>query len=280
MAHNQHRTKTAYTLQWNQFRVVRPEEDRATFALKTGCQPEDLAGKRVFDAGCGGGRYSLLVGKAGADVVGMDLSDAVLAAREATATLPNVALLRGDLLRPPLAAECFDFIYSIGVLDHTPAPREAFMSLVPLLRPGGHIAVWVYPRWRPALEWMNNLQRAVSTRLPLGLLMRLSRWSSPLGALKGRLMHSRFYVVRRFGVVLNVLTIGVSTHPDREQRACDTLDWYAPRYQSHHTLEEVQDWFEEAGLEDVVNLSENQKFYYKGQGHGINLIGRKPVEER
>ena len=279
MAHDQRRTKTAYTLQWDRFRVVRPEEDRATFAFKTGSPPEELAGRRVLDAGCGGGRYVRLVGQAGAEVVGMDLSDAVSAAREVTADLPNVSLLRGDLLRVPLRAGRFDFIYSLGVLDHTPAPRRAFLNLVPLLRPGGRIAVWVYPRWRPTLEWMNHLQRAVSTRLPLGLLMRLSRWSAPLGALKGRLLHSRYYPVQRFGVALNVLTIGVSTHPDPEQRVCDTLDWYAPRFQSHHTLEEVRSWFDEAKLVNVVNLAENQEFYYEGQGHGINLIGQRPKED-
>lgn len=278
MSHRQDRTKSAYALQWNHFRVIRPEEDRATFTFKTGCAPGELAGQRVLDAGCGGGRYARVVGEAGATVVGLDLSEAVLAAREATVHLANVHLLRGDLLRPPLAHESFDFIYSIGVLDHTPAPRQAFRSLVPLLRPGGRIAIWVYPRWRPTLEWMNALQRGVSTRLPVGLLMRLSRWSAPLGALKGRLLHSRFYLTRRLGVALNVLTIGVSTHPDPQQRVCDTLDWYAPRYQSHHTLEEVREWFEEEGLEEIRNLSDNPQFFYEGQGHGINLIGRKPLE--
>jgi hypothetical protein len=77
-------------------------------------------------------------------------------------------------------------------------------------------------------------------------------------------------------VALNVLTIGVSMHPDPEVRVCDTLDWYAPRYLSRHTRDEVLGWFAEAGLVDVVDLSRDQAFYHAGQGNGVNLAGRRP----
>ena len=78
------------------------------------------------------------------------------------------------------------------------------------------------------------------------------------------------------GVALNVLTIGVSMHPDPEVRVCDTLDWYAPRYLSRHTRDEVLGWFAEAGLVDVVDLARDQVYYHAGQGNGINLAGRRP----
>ncbi len=56
-ATDQSRTKTAYGLQWNRFRIIRAEEDRATFFNRTGLTSESLAGKLVLDAGCGMGRY-------------------------------------------------------------------------------------------------------------------------------------------------------------------------------------------------------------------------------
>ena len=56
------------------------------------------------------------------------------------------------------------------------------------------------------------------------------------------------------GVALHLATIGVSMHPDPEVRVCDTLDWYAPRYMSRHTFDEVAGWFRDAGLTDVVDL--------------------------
>jgi SAM-dependent methyltransferase len=211
-------------------------------------------------------------------LVGIDLSLAVVAARELTAVLSGVAVVRGDLLRLPFASETFDHIYSIGVLDHTPDPRAAFLGLTTLLKPGGRIVLWIYQRERPMVEWIMNAHRAVSTRLPLGMLMVLSRWAAPIGGLKRRLMASRWRLVERAGVALHLLTIGVSMHPDPEVRICDTLDWYAPCYLSRHTKEEVAGWFSEAGLTGLVDLSEGQVFFHEGQGHGINLAGRRPVE--
>ena len=274
---DQTRTKTAYALQWNRFRILRPEEDRATFRNRTGLSAADLAGKVVLDGGCGMGRYLRIAAELGpALLVGIDLSLAVVAARELTAGLDGVAIVQGDLLRPPFEPGSFDHIYSIGVLDHTPDPRAAFLRLASLLKPGGRIAIWIYKRERPAVERVMNAHRAVSTRLPLGMLTLMSRLAAPVGGLKRRLMASRHRLVERAGVALHLLTIGVSMHPDREVRVCDTLDWYAPRYLSRHTREEVAGWFTEAGLIEIEDLSESQVFFHAGQGHGINLAGRRP----
>jgi SAM-dependent methyltransferase len=276
-AFDQARTKTAYGLQWNRFRILRPEEDRATFRNRTDLSKGDVAGKTVLDAGCGMGRYLRVAAELGpALLVGIDLSPAVVAAGELTSDLPGVAIVRGDLLRPPFGPHSFDVVYSIGVLDHTPDPRSAFLHLAALLKPGGRIAIWIYRRERPVVEWVMSAHRAVGARLPLGLLLMLSKWTAPIGGLKRRLMASRHRLVERIGVALHLLTVGVSMHPDPEVRVCDTLDWYAPRYLSRHTKSEVERWFAEAGLTEVVDLSEPGAFFHEGQGHGINVAGRRP----
>ena len=274
---DQTRTKSAYGLQWNQFRIIRPEEDRVTFRNRTGLDDRELQDKVVLDAGCGMGRYLRIAAESPATlIVGLDLSLAVVAASELTSTLSRVAVVRGDLLKLPFPPDSFDHIYSLGVLDHTPDPRAAFLGLARLLKPGGRIAIWVYPRQRAVVESVMNAQRAVSTRLPVGLLEVLCRLSSPVGALKRKLMSSQWRAVERLGVALHLATIGVSMHPDHEVRVCDTLDWYAPQYLSRHNFDEVHRWFVEAGLVDVVNLSQEQVFYHEGQGHGINIAGRRP----
>jgi SAM-dependent methyltransferase len=272
----QARTVAAYGLQWNRFRIVRAEEDRATFRNRTGFGAADLEGKRVLDAGCGMGRYLRIAAESPARlIVGVDLSLAVVAARELTAGLPNVSIIRGDLLRLPFAPGSFDQIYSLGVIDHTPDPRAAFLALARLLRPGGRIAVWVYPRERRIVETIMDVQRAISTRLPLGLLEPLCRIAAPIGGWKRRLMSSPRSLAQRLGVAVHLASIGVSMHPDPEVRVCDTLDWYAPRYLTRHTHDEVAGWFAEAGLVDVVDLSRDQAFFHEGQGHGINLAGSR-----
>ena len=275
---DQERTKATYGLQWNRFRILRPEEDRATFANRTGFEAASLAGLAVLDGGCGMGRYLRVAAEAGARVYGLDLSEATRAARDLTAEYTDVLVLRGDLLRPPFAPGSFDRIYSIGVLDHTPDPRAAFLALARLLKPGGTIAIWVYRRERPVLERIIGLHRAVSRRLPLNAVLALSRWTAPIGGLKRRMIASENRLVAKLGVALNLATIGVSMHPDPEVRVCDTLDWYAPQFMSRHTIEEVTDWFVEAGLVEISDLSIGQVFFHAGQGNGINVAGMSPAE--
>src|ERR1700678_2770425 len=109
---DQSRTKSAYGLQWNHFRIIRPEEDRATFRTRTGLASSDLEGKIILDAGCGMGRYLRIAAESSVRlIVGVDLSAAVVAARELTCERPEIAVVQGDLLRLPFAAATFDHIY-------------------------------------------------------------------------------------------------------------------------------------------------------------------------
>src|SRR4051812_1771582 len=112
--------------QWNRYDVARDDEDHATFLVKTGMDPGTLAGRLVLDAGCGGGRYARLLGRHGANVVGVDLSTAVEKAAALCADVPSVSIVQADLLDLPLAEAQFDAAFSIGVLHHSPDPRRAF----------------------------------------------------------------------------------------------------------------------------------------------------------
>ena len=85
-ATDQSRTKSAYGLQWNRYRIIRDEEDRATFLNRTGLTPALLSDKLILDAGCGMGRYLRIAAAAPCRLaVGIDLSRAVVAARDLSA---------------------------------------------------------------------------------------------------------------------------------------------------------------------------------------------------
>ena len=86
-----------------------------------------------------------------------------------------------------------------------------------------------------------------------------------------------------FNRTLNKLA-NFSNHPDWTLRVCDNFDWYAPRYQSHHSLDELKRWFTEEGFSDIIELSpaKNGKLYNWAYDHnliigsGVNVAGRKP----
>src|SRR5208337_3717658 len=68
---------------------------------------------------CGMGRFADVATRWGAHVVGIDLS---LAAEVAARNLAGrkATILQADVFHLPFVPESFDFIYSIGVLHHTP----------------------------------------------------------------------------------------------------------------------------------------------------------------
>lgn len=232
---------SSFGLQWNRYDVVRPEMDAATFQAKTGAHPNELKGLNVLDAGVGGGRYAKLVGQAGARVIGLDLSSAVEKARTVCADMENVYIAQADLLNPPVAAEFFDFAYSIGVLHHCPNPREAFRQVARAVKPGGRLAVWLYRRNTLPQEILNQMLRALTTRLPDSILRAWARILTIPGGIP---------VLKQAGSKI----INYSTFEDKNLRLCDNYDWYAPEYQSHHSLNELRQWFCEEGFRDPVEL--------------------------
>ena len=139
-----------FGFQWNHFAKSQLDSangttrSRDTFLEKTGFTLQELRGKRILDAGCGMGRFAEIALEAGAEVHAVDLSAAVEAARANLGGRGNISFYQGDILNLPFVPGTFDYIYSIGVLHHTPSTKLAFQSLVPLLRPGGRIAIWVY----------------------------------------------------------------------------------------------------------------------------------------
>src|SRR5262249_52136420 len=115
-----------------------------TLREKTGLTPEDVRGKLVLDAGVGAGRFTEVLARWGAIVVGVDLSYAVEAAPVTLGGMPNVLICQADIANLPFWPAMFDYIVSIGVLHHTPDTRRFFQCLTPFLKPGGEIAIWVY----------------------------------------------------------------------------------------------------------------------------------------
>lgn len=265
----------AFSFEWQLHRRTQldtPQSNKSarTFVQKTGLTPADLAGKRVLDVGVGTGRFADVVARAGAEVVGIDLSYAVETAMENIGRRPGVNIVQADLFNLPFAAESFDIVYSIGVLHHTPDCRKAFLSIVPYLRPGGTIAIWVYDghNWSSGSvqETVNRFWRSITTRLPHRVLYSLCLLELPLNFLRRLPAADQLMHLALPGAIYHAVPRS-NKHPRLKEHILDTFDWYAPKYQSKHTYAEVFSWFEEAGLQDMRVLA-----------RPVAMSGRKPVE--
>jgi len=232
------------------------------FRRRTGFRPEDLAGKLVLDVGCGMGRFAEVATRWGAHVVGIDLS---LASEVAAENLADraAAIFQADVFQLPFAEGSFDFIYSIGVLHHTPNCEDAVKILPRLLKPGGRLAVWLYSSYNPWYR-MSDVYRKVTRRLPQKLLYKLCYGVIPLYGVHQVLR--KIPLVGRPASAVIAWVVPMSFNKDPEWRVLDTFDWYSPWYQSKHSYEEVFRWFESCGLEDL-----------RVEGEPISVNGRRPL---
>src|SRR5882672_9662337 len=107
--------------------------------------PDDLTGEVIVEAGSGAGRFTEHLAKTGATVLTFDFSDAITANLANNGDCRNVCFFQGDINDLPIPAGTVDKVLCLGVLQHTPDPRQSFLSLARLLKPGGQIAIDVYP---------------------------------------------------------------------------------------------------------------------------------------
>lgn len=229
------------------------QESETAFRRKTGFSPEELYGKWVLDVGCGMGRFAEVASRWGARVVGIDLSEAAEVAARNLARSDSATFFQADVFSLPFAPRSFDYIYSIGVLHHTPNCEQAFKALPPLLKPGGSIAIWLYSGYNKGYRF-SDLYRKLTHRLPARGLHALCHVAVPLYYVH-RGLRSIPLVGRPASGLLAYL-LPTSLHPKASHRVLDTFDWYSPKYQSKHTYEEVFRWFESCGLDSLRVLHE------------------------
>jgi SAM-dependent methyltransferase len=271
LAQQQQDTASAFGWQWQHFAEFHPEFEEQFLDWLHPIDRGFFAGKRVLDAGCGTGRHAHLAAGFGArEVVAVDLSGAVEAARVNLAALDNVHVVQGDLLRFPLRPADrgggFDLIYSIGVLHHLPDPHAGFRALLPYLRPGGTIAVWLYGYEnngfvRHAVEPL----RRVTTRMPRPAL-RAVAWPLAVGfnaVAKGIYRPLGDTRVGR-ALPLDEYMSSVADFSFRQNYGI-VFDQLSAPTAAYIRGDELEGWFAESGLSDV-RISHRHENSWRGSG--------------
>jgi ubiquinone/menaquinone biosynthesis C-methylase UbiE len=119
---------------------------------------ERWPGRRVLEIGVGLGTDFVRFVRAGADAVGIDLTEAAVAAvRERLAQEGLEAeVLTADAESLPFEDASFDLVYSYGVLHHTPDTVRAIAEVRRVLRPDGEARIMLYSRrsWLALGAWL------------------------------------------------------------------------------------------------------------------------------
>lgn len=262
----------SFGFQWDRHRRTQIDKFNGTtlsrdrFFTTTGW-PRELAGKRILEAGCGAGRFTQVALDAGADVWSFDYSDSVDANLANNGHSERFHLFQADIYNIPLKHEFFDKAFCMGVLQHCPDVKRAFMSLLPFLKPGGELVVDCYDKDQrnPATTSLYWLRR-FTPRMNLRTLYGLIKASYPMLLFMQRMLNRktawgirrRIPLFRRLPVSLvpimdySELYRGkMSRKMIREWSVLDTFDVLSPAHDQPQTLDEIAKWFHEAGLDAI-----------------------------
>lgn len=117
-----------------------------------------LRGKVVADIGCGNGRIGRLIVRDCQRYIGLDMSDSLTAFPSYIEGFENVTLVRASATDLPLEDESVDVALCWGVVHHTDRPEKTFAELVRIVKPGGHVLIYVYP---PAFDSRRNFNQLI-----------------------------------------------------------------------------------------------------------------------
>jgi uncharacterized protein YbaR (Trm112 family)/SAM-dependent methyltransferase len=197
--------------------------------------------KKVLEVGCGHGRFVKILNDLCSEYFALDLGPSIDLAHEISKDRPNVHVMQANAMYPPLKEESFDYVWSHGVLHHTPSTKQAFNAVSKLpIKPKGRCYIWVYHKGGFLWEHGNRFVRSITTRLPDKLLYYLSVALVPL-----------LYIIPAYNKDVNLSNMSWN------ECALSVHDWLAPKYQWHHSPEEVISWFEEHGYGDIEQTSAN-----------------------
>jgi SAM-dependent methyltransferase len=109
---------------------------------------ESTAGQSVLEIGVGLGSDHVRFARAGARLHGIDLTERGIELVRRRLELEGLSsdLQVADAEQLPFADGTFDYVYSWGVLHHTPDTPRAVAEAIRVVRPGGRICVMVYAR--------------------------------------------------------------------------------------------------------------------------------------
>lgn len=270
-----------FGLQWKQFSKTQLDTHTQTpisknrLRLALGGSLEVLSGKTVLEAGCGAGRFTEVLLAEGAHVTACDLSLAVEANYANCGAASNYFVCQADVRKLPVAADSFDFVICLGVVQHTPSPEETIAALARCVKPGGTLVLDHYGPDYP-VTFSRRLLRSLLLRLPPALAKSLSltlarallplhklSWSEKRGRWRLRKQLQKFSPLVDYYDVYPQLGAKLLA----EWSLLDTHDTLTDYYKHLRTVEEIRSCLTECGMVEL-------RVQYAG--NGVEARARKP----
>lgn len=209
----------------------------------------------VLEIGCGSGRHSRrLINKyEAAFVEAIDLSDAVIVAKELNGGIENINVTNANVFELPFSDKTYDIGFSLGVLMHTTNPKKAFESMCQKVKGGGKVVIWVYaktPR-KYFMEFFRFFTKNSPTVIQKIIASLLSYILWPLVVLSKKISlsnHFKEYAKYDFYVYKT-----------------DMYDRISAPLIAFYSEKEIEKWFRDVGF-DEIEVTTYGDFFVRGVG--------------
>jgi ubiquinone/menaquinone biosynthesis C-methylase UbiE len=275
-----------FGVQWNEFRKVQLDSftniplSRDRLKRILGKHFDNLQEKIVLEAGCGAGRFTEVISGLCQNVVAVDISSAVDAAKlNLSGHKNNCFFIQADILDLPVKPDYFDAAICIGVLQHTPNSLESLREIVRCVKPGGWIFIDHYKlkfkNLYPPMGGFGNVFRLFVKRMePRDALLITRKWVDFFFPLHWKFRNSSLIqqiLFRISPVRFYYPWLGLKSRQDYLNWAIlDTFDGSADKYKRRRTKRQL--------LKEINQLGVSNIEVWEG-GNGLEARFQKQDEE-
>lgn len=207
-----------------------------------------------FDAGCGTGRWAVLVAPKVARLYCVDPSAAIHVAQKNLQEFPNCIFHQATVDDMPMADNSMDFGYSLGVLHHVPDTQRGIRACVRKLKRGAPLLLYLYyafdnqPIWFRALWRVSEGLRRFISKLPYPAKYMITQVIAlcvylPLARIAS--------AMDRLGIRLHSFPLSAYRNRSFYSMRTDSLDRFGTRLERRFTKEQIEVMMERAGLENI-----------------------------
>jgi SAM-dependent methyltransferase len=225
---------------------------------------EKISNKSIgFDAGCGSGRWALLVAPKVGKLYCVDPSEAIDVAKQNLKEVDNCSFHKSTISDMPILKNSMDFGYSLGVLHHIPDTQQGLIDCVDKLKKGAPFLVYLYyafdnqPLWYRWIWKASDIIRRIIYRLPHKLKLIVCFLIAVL----------IYYPLARSSKIADFFGFSVHSWPLSDYRdqpfyslKTDALDRFGTKLERRFTKSEVEKMMKNSGLIQI-KFSSKTPFY-------------------
>lgn len=207
-----------------------------------------------YDAGCGSGRWAMLVAPKVKHLHCVDPSVAIDVAKSNLKGLENCSFHKCTVGEMPFPDESMDFGYSLGVLHHIPDTQKGIESCVKKLKKGAPFLLYLYyafdnkPLWYAYIWKTSDYVRRAISRMPKRQKLLICQMIAYLV----------YFPLARAAKLLERKGFNVSSWPLSAYRdksfytmKTDALDRFGTRLEHRFTRLQIREMMIAAGLQDI-----------------------------